>query len=77
MRKARSDDIRFGHNPLDVKNITAGTQWEVMKERNMFKGKSNMFGNKGNIHKSNPNLLKSGNMLGHGSMFANKGSGLI
>ena len=76
-RKARSNDIRFGHNPLDVKNITSSTQWEVMKERNMFKGKSNMFEGQGNIHKSNPNLLKSGNVLSHGSMFMHKGGGLI
>ena len=77
MRKARRDDISFGSNPLDVKNITNSTQWEVLRERNMFKGRSTMFQGQGNIHKSNPNLLKSGNVLSHGSMFVHKGGGLI
>ena len=85
MRKARRDDISFNHNPIDVKNITSGTEWEVMKEKNQFSGRSNMFRGQGSIHKSNPNLLKSGNVLSHGSnfvhkgssMFSNKGSGLI
>ena len=59
MRKARQDDINFNHNPINTKNITNKTQWEVMKEKNMFKGKSNMFQNDGCVLKNNPKLLKN------------------
>lgn len=77
MRKKRRDDIALGHNPLDVKNITASTQWEVLKEKNQFAGRSNMFQGNGNIHKSNKNLLKSGNVLHGKNIMIQKGSGLI
>lgn len=65
MRKKRDQDIRFNHNPLNVKNITSGTEWEVMKEKNMFAGKNSksMFSNQGFIHKNNPNLLKNNRSL--------------
>lgn len=76
-RKARDNDIRFGHNPLNVKNITAGTDWEVMKEKNMFKGRTNMFQGQENIHKSNHNLMNSGSVLKGKNLFKHKGSGLI
>ncbi len=77
MRKKRDNDIRFNHNPLDVPNITNNVEWEVLKERNMFKGNKNMFEGQGSIHKNNPNLHNSGNVLKHdGSMFRNQG-GLI
>ena len=62
-RKKRDRDIRFGHNPLDVKNITNSTEWEVMKEKNMFAKRGNMFSNQENIMKNNPNLLKNNNKL--------------
>lgn len=38
LRRQREDDIRFNHNPLNIKNITAHTGWEVMKEPNLFSG---------------------------------------
>jgi len=63
LRKERSQDIRFGHNPLDTPNITSGTQWQVLKEKNQFSGRSNMFAGNQNIHKSNNKLLRSGNIL--------------
>lgn len=65
IRKKRDQDIKFNHNPLNVKNITSGTQWEVMKEKNMFSGKNSksMFSNQGFIHKNNPNLLKNNTRL--------------
>lgn len=59
MRKARDEDIKFGHNPLNAPNITNHTEWQVLKEPNQFSGKSNMFQNKGNIFKGNRNLLKA------------------
>lgn len=62
-RKEREEDIRFNHNPLDVKNITSGTEWEVLKERNQFSGKGNMFTNQESIHKNNRKLLDNGNIL--------------
>ena len=63
MRKKRDHDIKFNHNALDVKNITSGTDWEVLKERNQFTNNGNMFAGNQNIHKSNKKLLKSGNIL--------------
>ncbi len=42
-RKLRDKDATFNHNPLDVPNITGGTSWEVLKERNMFANQKNMF----------------------------------
>ena len=70
LRKIKDQDIKFGHNPLDTKNITNHTEWEVMKERNMFKNNSNMFegqqsvlrNNKKLLH-TNKKLLKGGNMF--------------
>ena len=76
-RKERSNDIRFNHNPLNVKNITNSTQWEVLKERNQFNKRGNMFANQKNIHKSNPKLLKSGNILHGKNMFKSKGGNFI
>ena len=75
-RKQRDKDIRFGHNPLDVQNITSETQWEVLKEKNMFAGRGNMFQGQSSIHKNNSSLLNNGNILSHGSMFVG-GGGLI
>ena len=66
MRKRRRDDIAFNHNPLNVKNITNNTDWEVLKEKNLFSGRGNMFTNQKFIHKTNKNLLKSN----HGSFFS-------
>ncbi len=62
-RKKRDNDIKFNHNPINAKNITNSTQWEVLKEKNQFGGKSNMFENQSMIHKSNNQLLNSGNIL--------------
>lgn len=61
-RKRRDEDIKFGHNPLDAKNIMK-SEWEVLKEKNQFAHKGNMFVGKKNIHKSNPNLLKNDKRL--------------
>lgn len=72
-RKKRDDDINFGHNPLDTKNIMAA-EWQVLKEKNQFAGRSNMFKNQETIHNSNKQLLNNGNVLGHGSMFRNERS---
>lgn len=58
-RKKRQADINFNHNPLDIPNITAHTQWEVLKEKNVFANNRNIFANQEFIHKSNPNLFKN------------------
>jgi hypothetical protein len=63
LRKERQFDIAHNHNPLRVKNITNQTEWEVLKERNLFKGKSNMFSNGSSILKNNDKLLKGGMKL--------------
>jgi len=59
MRKLRENDIRFNHNPLNVPNVTNHTDFEVLKQKNLFKGKSNMFSNQEFIFKNNPKLLKN------------------
>lgn len=69
MRKKRQDDITYNHNPLNVKNITNHTDWEVMKEKNMFSNNKNMFANQEYIHKSNNKLLNSGNCLKGKNLF--------
>jgi len=77
-RKKRREDISFNHQPLNVKNITNSTEWEVLKEKNMFSKKGNMFQGHGNIHKSNKKLMNSGNVLhGRSNLFKHKGGGLI
>jgi hypothetical protein len=58
-RKMRQDQINFGNNPLDVKNITSHTDWNVLKEKNLFNKKSNMFSNQEFIHKNNDKMFKS------------------
>lgn len=63
MRKKREHDISFNHNPLDAPNITNHVDWEVLKERNMFKGKRNSFSNQKFIHKDNKKLLKNNKKL--------------
>ena len=62
-RRKRRDEINFAHNPLDAPNITSKTEWNVMKERNQFKGNQNMFSNQQNVIKDNPNLLKNNRSL--------------
>jgi hypothetical protein len=62
-RKKRQQDITYNHNPLNVKNITNHTDWQVLKEKNQFTNKGNMFSNQEFIHKSNKKLLNSGNVL--------------
>jgi len=69
VRKQRSNDIRFNHNPLNTKNITNHVDWNVLKEKKLFSGKGNMFTNQEFIHKSNKNLLKSGNTLKNKQIF--------
>ena len=68
-RKKRDHDIKFNHNPLDTPNIMKA-EWEVLKEKNIFAGKSNSFSNQKSILKNNPNLLKSNKkLLKGGNMF--------
>ncbi len=63
MRKLKQKDIQFQHNPLNVGNITNHVDWEILRERNMFKGKGNIFSNNEFIHKNNPKLLQSSKWL--------------
>ena len=62
-RKKRSDDISFGHNPLDAENIITKPHWEVLKEKSQFSGKGTIFEGSESIMKNNPNLLKSNKKL--------------
>lgn len=48
-RKERESDMKFNHNPLNTPNITTHTDWEVLKENNMFTGGDNMFSGMGNM----------------------------
>lgn len=62
-RKKKDYDVKFNHNPLNVKNITNHTEWEVLKEKNQFASKGNMFVDKEIIHKNNPKLLKNNKLM--------------
>lgn len=61
-RKERDQDIKFNHNPLNVKNITK-SEWEILKEKNQFSNNKCMFSNQPFIHKTNKSLLKNSNKL--------------
>ena len=63
MRKSREVDIRFNHNPLNVKNITSHTEWNVLREKNQFAGKGCMFTNNESVLKNNPKLLRNNTKL--------------
>ena len=66
-RKKREKDIALGHNPLDVKNITDHTEWNVMKEKNQFANNKNMFSNQKNIFVNNPTINKVKKIVGESS----------
>jgi hypothetical protein len=42
VRKKRNHEINYGHNPLKTKNITNHSDFEILKEKNIFPNK-NMF----------------------------------
>jgi hypothetical protein len=56
-RKQRQHEINFEHNPINTKNIMKA-EWEVMKEKNQFSGKSNIFSKHENIHKNNKKICE-------------------
>ena len=58
MRKIRDEDIKFGHNSLNTPNVTVGDT-ELLKAKNLFKGKGNIFSGNESIHKNNHNLLRN------------------
>lgn len=73
-RKKRDYDIKFNHNPLNVKNITNHTEWEVLKERNMFANQRNMFVNQPSVLKGNKNMFKTNrNLMNNGNVLRNNG----
>ena len=49
--------------PIDTKNVTGKTQWEVLKEKNLFSNNKNMFEGQKSILKNNKNLLKTNKRL--------------
>ena len=62
-RQKRDEDIKFGHNPLNAKNIMK-SQWEVLKEKNQFANKGNMFvGHEATVMRNNPKLLRNNKRL--------------
>lgn len=44
MRKRREYDINFAHNPLNIRNVTVGDQWEVLRNQNIFDHRTNLMG---------------------------------
>ncbi len=54
-RKERQHDINLNHNPLDVPNITKETDFQVLKQRNIFTGEQNI------LHAAN--VIKSPNIF--------------
>lgn len=61
-RKRREHDINFGHNPLDVPNITNHTDFEILKEKNQFAGRGNMFMGQKNIFVNKKRNHNGGNL---------------
>lgn len=57
MRKKRQKDIHFGHNMLNTKNVTNNTDWEILKDKQLFNSNGNMFTNQKNIFKDNRYLF--------------------
>ena len=68
-RKKRKEDIEFGHNPVDAKNIMKA-EWQVLKNKNQFTNVPNMCVGHKSVLKNNKKLLRSNNkLLKGGSMF--------
>jgi hypothetical protein len=68
-RKKRDQDIKFGHNPINAKNIMKA-EWEVLKEPNQFSKKSNLLANQTSVLRNNKKLLKTNKkLLKGGNMF--------
>ena len=75
-RKKRDNEIKFGHNPIDTKNIIKA-EWNVLKNKNQFSnvpnvttGHKSVLKNDRKLLKSNKKLLKSNNkLIKGGSMF--------
>lgn len=61
-RKKKDIDVKFGHNPINTKNIMKA-EWEVMKERNQFSKVPNVCVGHQSILKNNKNLLKNNKRL--------------
>lgn len=68
-RKKRSDEISYGHNPVDAENIMKA-KWSVLKNKNQFKnvpnvcvGHKSVLKNDRKLLKNNKKLLKSNNKL--------------
>ena len=49
-RKKKEKEINYGHNPLNVKNVTNKCDWEVLKEQNLFNKNKNIFKNQKRIY---------------------------
>ena len=62
-RKRRSHEETFLHNPLDIPNITSHSDFELLREKNMFNHKGNMFSSQKQVNKDNPRLLNNGKVL--------------
>jgi hypothetical protein len=62
-RIKRKNNIDFAHNPLDVPNITNHTDFEVLKQKNIFSGNRNMFVNQPSVLKGNPEMFKTNRQL--------------
>lgn len=69
-RKKREHDINFNHNPINTKNITNGTSWEVLKEKNQFSNVPNVCVGHKSVLRGNKKLLRSSKkMLKGGKLF--------
>ena len=75
-RKKRDEDIKFGHNPIDAKNIMKA-EWEILKEKNQFSKKSNLFTNQNSILKNNNRILNTNKRLLKSSNKLTKGGNMF
>lgn len=75
-RKKRDFDINHNHNPLDTKNVTK-TEWEILKEKSQFSGRSNMISGENTVMRNNDKLLKSNKQLLRSSDNVMKGGNMF
>jgi hypothetical protein len=59
-RKKRQKEIDYGHTPLATPNITNKSDYNLLKQKKLFKHKGNMFQGQKYIHQPNKKLLSNG-----------------
>jgi hypothetical protein len=50
VRKKRNNEINYGYNSLDTPNITNHSDFNILKQKNLFSHNGNMFANQKRIY---------------------------